>query len=47
LSMLMWQSTSNGCTFFIYGNQAWNLLFSSWNIFLDISLRYRCPCKNS
>jgi hypothetical protein len=22
LSMLMWQSTSNGCTFFIYGNQA-------------------------
>jgi hypothetical protein len=49
LSTLMWQSTSNGCTFFIYGDQAWNLWFSSqtWNIFLDISLRSRCFCKNS
>jgi len=49
LSMQMCQSTSNGCTFFIYGNQAWSLWFLShtWNIFWDSDLRSRFPYKNS
>ncbi len=47
LSMQMCQLASNGCTFSIYGNQAWSMWFLShtWNIFWDIGLNLGLPIK--